>query len=925
MSRTRLARLGRCVMAGLTLCLSACGGGGGEEAPPAPPAPTAVAGGQQATQAVGAGGGSVVLSTREGAVFTLTVPAGAVPEGTVLMLQTAAPATGRRLHLRLSPGGLLPSEPLVLTLSLPSSMALPAGAPLVYDRVPLPVTRLVDGRLELRLPALAMGTVAASGEARALAVRAQASPAPAAACQGVPALADAPDGGLADAAPVVSSDYGSCVLGAINALTASGQFAEAARLSLSIGAYLQSIGADNAGGLVTQLLTEARSLACTAYGQALDTAAATTVTSFGTLTRATKPVLFWEAAVQQLGAVCQGVPATRYVSVVENLTQDALRYYDSQQGAVVDVASEAYTQAVAEVRAAPAAVAQLRSLRAPAPVQALAQAQLQQQAQPAIVEAVLQAPWQRCRDSGNFDKLIELMEQANKPAAVKTAAQYCGTQLQAEARNAAGAVTATLSPSLGGVSAGTQRTSGSIDVAKDGTLILSGPIHALQCPAGSTGGSESLQVKLGSTVLQTITAAPYLANDLVINIAQALQAAGLNASSFTGATLTLSRSGSPCGGFWGDNPEPLLTLNLTSGLCAPRTGFEFCATALPVAVGAAQEPTLNDRGDLLLRASDRFSFAARGTTVATPLPAGLKASWGLLGFNARGDVLGYQDADPRLIAVWPAGGAEVVPLPLPALPAGFTSDANRTVGSAVLADDGSVTASVLFTEIFAAGSVPSGCVANTACLHHLVVRWQPPYAGAPQRLDGPWLNADPNANPITVAGVNAAGVAAGLRPAGVGGPAPALVRWTDSGATVVSTPAVPTAVAQIDDQGVVLYFVSDGGFDRGRLNSTGALNGVADPNQLLAANPAGYAVACSAGSPGLMDTRDGRRWSLNPATLVDPATGWTVDDLLLAPCSAAGPGFGLLRMNRQGHWLVRGSRSGSGTWMLLTPRGQPLP
>ena len=585
----RLELLGRVLMAaGLAAWLAACGGGGGEEAAPAPPAPTAVAGGQQATQTVGAAGGSVVLNTREGAVFTLAVPAGAVPEGTAISLQTATPATGRRLHLRLSPAGLVPAEPLVLTLSLPASMALPAGAAVVYDRVPLAATRRADGRVELRLPALAAGTATAGDVAWPLARRQQAS-APTAACQGVPVLADTPEGGLADSAPIVSDDYGSCMLGAVNALAVSGQFAEAVRLASAIGAYLQSIGAANTDGLSTRFLTEARSLACTAYGQALDTVASATITDFGTLPRVVRPLLFWRATIEKLGAVCPGIAPTRYVEVIEELTTDAMVFFSLKRGAVVDPFSVEYTEAVATVRAAPATVAELRSLQASAPVQALARAQLQERAQPAVVDAVLQAPWQRCRDSGNFDKLIELMEQANKPAAVKTAAQYCGTLLLAQAKNAAGAVTATLSPSLGGVSAGNQRTSGSIDVAKDGTLVLSGPIRALQCPAGSAGGSESLQIKLGSTVLQTISAAPHLASDLVIDIAQALQAAGISASSFTGATLTLSRSGSPCGGFWGDNPEPLLTINLTSGLCAPEVGRNYCVTVLSALDGSERD------------------------------------------------------------------------------------------------------------------------------------------------------------------------------------------------------------------------------------------------------------------------------------------------------------------------------------------------
>lgn len=569
----------------LVALLSACGGG--EPEPAAPPAAVEVAAGQTAQATLGAAGGTVLLATREGARFTLEVPAGAVPEGTLLALETAPPAAGRRLHLRVRPAGLVPASPLRLTLALPPALTLPAGAALVYDRAPLPFARRADGSLELQLVALAAGTAGAAaapveGRARALSARALSAP-PAPACAGVPELEATPEGGLTDTSVVEADVYGQCMLGAVGGLASSGQFAEAVRLASAVGAYLQSIGAVNTDGLSTRFLTEARSLACTAYGQALDAAADTTVTGFAVLTRAVKPVLFWEAAVQQLGATCAGIPPTRYVDVVENLTTRALAFYAGKKGSVVDVGSVEYTEAVAELRAAPQAQAQLRSLQAPAPVQALARAQVQERAQPAIVDAVLQAPWQRCRDDGAYDRLIELMQAADSPAGVKTAAQYCGTRLQAQGKDRSGAVTATLMPALGGVAAGQQRSDGRIDVATDGTLVLAGPIRALQCPAGSGGGSESLQVLLGSTLLQTLTAAPYLASGLEIDIAQALQAAGIDAASFTGATLTLRRSGNPCDGFWGEPPEPLLTLELGGGRCLPAEGEPHCVSPIDTA------------------------------------------------------------------------------------------------------------------------------------------------------------------------------------------------------------------------------------------------------------------------------------------------------------------------------------------------------
>lgn len=573
--------LARLLSIALLLTLAACGGGGDEPATPPPPAATTVAAGQAAQQNVGAAGGSVSLATHEGATFMLEVPAGAVGAGTPVSITSAAVATGQRFHLRLAPAGLVLADGLeaTLTITLPTTMALPTGALLVYDGVPLPYTRQADGRITLRLARFA-GTPAAAGSAaperaRALAARPLADTP--AACAGVPGTAD---GGLSGGDPIEADLYGQCMVDTVNRLAASGEFADAVRVASAVGAYLQSIGAANTDQLAGRFADQARSLTCTQYGRVLDNAANGRIENMGSLHQLVRPVLFWEATRQRLGAQCPGIGNTWHVTVIEALTDAAIRFYASKQGAIVDANGVEYTEAVREARSGNDTVSQVRALQAPQPLQQLARTQTEQRAQPALLEAMLQAPWQRCRDSGNFDKLIELMQLLRQPASVKAAAQYCATQLQARAMGANGQATATLQPALGGVRAGELRASGTINVARDGRLELTGPIHALQCPSGQAGGSESLQIKLGSTVLQTLTAAPYLATALQIDIAQALQAAGIDAADFRNGTLTLVRSGSPCGGHWGSNPEPLLTLELTSGLCVPPAGRSHCVTVL---------------------------------------------------------------------------------------------------------------------------------------------------------------------------------------------------------------------------------------------------------------------------------------------------------------------------------------------------------
>ncbi len=548
--RARAALLLSALMS--TLWLTACGGG---DDAPAAPAPTEVAAGQQASQALDVAGGTVLLATTEGLRVELALPDGALPAAATVGVSTASATAAQRLHLRFAPAGTVLEKPATVTITLPPSMALPAGGTLTYDGVPLPTTRLADGRLQVQIARFAAPAATGSSAVDAADGRRRALAAPAApACGGLPEFAE---GGLTARTAADVELYGGCMVGAVNALAITGQYEQAAQLATATAAYLQSTGSGDAA----RFLTEARTLACTAYGQALDDAAATTVTSFATLTRAVKPVLFWEAAVQRLGAVCPGIPPTRYVSVVENLTSDALRFYASRQGAVVDVGSVEYTEAVQEARDGEQAVAQVQSLEPPAPVRALAQAQIEERAQPALVDAVLQAPWQRCRDSGQYDELIRLISHTGELGSVLKAAQYCGTRLQAVGRLDSGDMSETLAPALGGERAGTSTTRGSLYVPRNGRLELSGAIAALGCPSGRSSGSEALSVRIAGVEVRRLEA-PYLGSPVLIEMASALATAGVAEAAFE-APLTIERIGHPCAGFWGDSPAPLLQLDLS--------------------------------------------------------------------------------------------------------------------------------------------------------------------------------------------------------------------------------------------------------------------------------------------------------------------------------------------------------------------------
>lgn len=542
------------------IALTGCGGGSD-----APPAATAVASGQAVTRSIGPAGGSVRLSTREGATFTLTVPAGALKLATLLTMETAEATASRRFQLRLLPAGLVldAGARATLELALPAAMQPGVRTTLLYDGVPMPVARASDGSLTLRLSSFAR-MPATSGPASADGLRTRPLAASLPACQGVPELGSLGEGTLTSSDAVDVEGYGLCMVGAVQALAANRQYDSAVRLANATAAYLQSIGSGDAGRFVR----EATAAACTAYREALDDALAVRVTALAQVHQLVRPILYWETAVQQLGARCAPtVGLTEYQDVINAKTVELVAVYAARKGAIVDVDGIAYTEAVTEARENEATVQQLQSLQPPAAVNRTVQQAIGQTAQAALLDAMLQAPWQRCRDSGDMARLMELMIIMNSPAPVQRAAQYCGTQLDARALAPDGrTLIASLTPGLGGgVAPASVASTGSMQIDPAGTLVLRGPIRPLACPAGTEGAPETLELRLNAQLLRTLVPGPYLASDLTIDLPDALRTAGMDPAAFSGASLSLHRTGRPCGGFWGDAPAPLLTLALEGG------------------------------------------------------------------------------------------------------------------------------------------------------------------------------------------------------------------------------------------------------------------------------------------------------------------------------------------------------------------------
>lgn len=571
---------------------------------------------QSQSATLDATGGAVELTITNGTRFLLEVPIGALAAEHSISLTSRPTVSGQYFNLLLQPDGLIfeSGTPIALTIALPDGVSLPSTGGLAYAGAPVPFEVLENGHLRVELTSF---SEASDTSSMASGLRAQTVRAAAIACGDAPTASLLTEDGLVAVDHIEAELYGQCMVGAINALVVNEQYALAIQAADAVAAYLQRVNS----GDPTVHLQLAQTAACLGYRAALDRALETTVNSMGTLYEVSRPILFWETIVQRLGASCEGIASNEFQTVIHTKTSEAIAYYEQQTANLTNTQSSDYLAARQEARESLATEQQVLALSPPSVVIETVQDQVVERAQVSLLDALLQAPWDACRVGNNFDALITLMNELDAPDAVRAAAHYCGVQLNAISKDASDETVATLSSPLGGVSAGLENTSGSLSVASDGTLELSGPILTLGCPAGYSG-TESLELNLNGTPIQTLVTGNYLVSSLTLQVADLLSAAGILPENFSQATLTLERTGNPCNGFWGEAPSPLLTLTLSkAGVCAPASGESFCLTQL-----APVSPSLtfnvvgpNDRGEVVLRHfSKPHERWYRGSVTALP-------------------------------------------------------------------------------------------------------------------------------------------------------------------------------------------------------------------------------------------------------------------------------------------------------------------
>jgi hypothetical protein len=940
--RSRFSTWASSLAASLVL-LTACGGSdydatAAPPGPPAAPAPPPAFVAESTSAMLGKGGGTVTLTTVGGTVYEFGVPAGALKSDTTFTLTTQAPLAGQRFNLKLQPAGLVFAQGKTATLlvTLPAGQTLPAAGGLTYRGVPIPFTTRVDAKLEIQLSALASGAAGAgaTGGAEALGAVRPLATASAAACGAAPQLGANDPNGMVAADAIDVELYGQCMLAAVDALAANEQFQEAVKVSLSVAAYLQRTGSGDAAGFIAR----AASATCAAYSNALDRGSTTPVTGFGTLYQISKPIMFWENTRQQLGASCPGIAGTTYQHVINAKVNEAIAFYDKQKPAIVSTADANYGAAKTEARDSSQTATEVLALDPAPALRSTLDAEVVQRAQPSVIDSLLPAPWNSCRTDGSYDELIGLMRDLDAPAAVQSAAQYCGSQLGARARDASDVPGEDLAPNLGGVRAGYSRTSGSLAVPKDGRLAISGPVAALKCPSSSTGGDEALSIKLNTTVLQTLSP-PYFASPVQIDMAQALQAAGLDPATVAQATLSVERVGAPCGGFWGENPAPLVQIDLSFKVCVPEAGNDFCIT--PVATGAFIFAQINAKGQVMLTQRDgKSSLWEAG--VATPLAAefadDIGRQWGALMDD--GSIVGrcHSPCDGNDIAVIANGSVTTLfrGTRNSDLQTRTANDFDYQIGGAV-PSAGLVfgTKSVAFftitktpekyCTIFDGGDPTDGKMHRYYCQNDTLIRFTTTGAVVQEGPDFPYPRKredyETEVKSVVPWAMNGSGTVVGRYSRG----APLIA----VGSFVVQGVADPTYIEGdetyqfIDDAGAI-YALSNQG---GALHITGTVPFAPPLPNLGSRNVSGDVVSCSADSQQMQLTNLYSGKVLGQATAPVSGNGWTVSvpNLCSWPSGyQTGGASGGLDVHARSV-RVGADAAGNVGRVVVTPRGKRLP
>lgn len=606
-----LRRFVACLLAGAALAVG-CGGGGGDGAGSTP---TPVFDARAVTQSVGTAGGSVVLTAADGTSYRLTLPAGALSAAVSFTLASTEPAEGARAALELAPAGLRLAQPATLTITPAAGAPFGAHASVRLAGAPMPVSAAVAGAIEVSLPMLPGGDTATARTLAATGGRVQAQATRRIVCGVITRGAN--QGTVLDIEDLANgmdlATLHQCVVQTAGALERAGQYEQAIVLNLATAAFMQRVGIDTGATDVPRLLDDARREVCVRRNQALDFVRIHPVSGIDEQVRLSKLLLWWEKQASLLGAQC-GASAGDYAELLTSKAGELAAHLQTRRASLGQPGSSDHAEGLRAGGRLAVMGDELRSLRPASPTidETLARNVFENQVEAGLVDAMLDGPWRRCRDSGDYGPLRALVDAfggiARVGARVNRALHYCGATLEAASRRADNSALQTLAQALGGIDARNAVERGTLAVAKGGTLRLSGPIGKLHCAQGLQS-AEALVIDVNGIELRRDAVAPYLGSGLELGIDPLITTAGADPATVRTLTLTLRRVGDACGGAWGSHPAPLLTLELSfdrqpqsaagSGTASLTDG---CGTSTTVPFGI--EATLSPNGEGGVTGSD---------------------------------------------------------------------------------------------------------------------------------------------------------------------------------------------------------------------------------------------------------------------------------------------------------------------------------
>jgi hypothetical protein len=468
-------------------------------------------------------------------------------------MSTRTATKAQRFQLSFSPAGLTFAEPATITVVLPEDNEVAPTGTLVYDGVPLARMPTVPNTLRANLRGFA--------EARffALAFRAAPPVLPNTSPQPMP-CADTDVGEFVLEALTASDEvpislYAYCARQGVWSAHYTGSFAHAVRLADATDAYLQRVEL----GASSAQLAEFRTYSCTVFTNVVQALQDSTVGVFGYLPRYVNRVRDLARHVQRVGVACPAL--NTYEAAIDARVAQALEFFATRVGLVNSTSSVDFESALQDAWLLERVIADLRTLGADSAAIAHATDVARERAHPVLLQVLIPAAYAACRDGGNTIPIARLARIVGPVPVLRTAVVYCRTRLVVQSRDSAGALVDQLASPLGGTpSPYAPIVYDTIDVRLDGRLVLLGPVFRLTCRYGDIAWTESLTMRLGGVTTNVYSSPPYFAPFIEFPIATLRTAAGIAPGDLGDKLLTFSRDDGACGGWWGPQQAPLLSL-----------------------------------------------------------------------------------------------------------------------------------------------------------------------------------------------------------------------------------------------------------------------------------------------------------------------------------------------------------------------------